>query len=79
MPPVKSAYELANELKVIVQDSSDFEWAEKNRRLVNSGCMLFLQPEWSKAKIVIPEIVEYVKNNPVWRVSLQAHKYMRIP
>ena len=79
MPPVESVYQLANELKVIVQDSSDFEWAEKNRRLVNSDCMLFLQPEWSKAKIVIPEIVEYVKSNQVWRVSLQAHKYMRIP
>jgi organic radical activating enzyme len=79
MPPVNSAYELADELKVIIQDSSDFEWAEKNRQLVNSGCMLFLQPEWSKVKIIIPEIVEYVKCNPVWRVSLQAHKYMRIP
>ena len=79
MPPVKSAYESANELKVIVQDKSDFEWAEQNRRLVRPDCMLFLQPEWSKVNIVIPEIVEYVKCNQVWRVSLQAHKYMRIP
>jgi organic radical activating enzyme len=79
MPPVKSVYQLADELKVIVQDNSDFEWAEQNRRLVNSGCVLFLQPEWSKFQIVIPEIVEYIKRNQAWRVSLQAHKYMRIP
>jgi organic radical activating enzyme len=79
MPPVESNYELADELKVIVHDSSDFEWAEKNRGLVRPDCMLFLQPEWSNVKIIIPEIVEYVKSNPAWRVSLQAHKYMRIP
>jgi organic radical activating enzyme len=79
MPPVKNVYELADELKVIIQDSSDFEWAEKNRQFVKPDCMLFLQPEWSKVNIIIPEIVEYVKCNPVWRVSLQAHKYMRIP
>jgi len=79
MPPVESIYELADELKVIVHDNSDFEWAEKNRQLVRPDCMLFIQPEWSNIKIIIPEIVEYVKCNPVWRVSLQAHKYMRIP
>ena len=79
MPPIKNAYELANELKVIVQDSSDFEWAEQNRRLVKPDCMLFLQPEWSKVNIIIPKIVEYIKCNPVWRISLQAHKYMCIP
>ena len=79
MPPVNSVYELADELKVIIQDSSDFEWAEKNRRLVRPDCILFLQPEWSKVNTIMPEIVEYVKCNPVWRVSLQAHKYMGIP
>ena len=79
MTPVKNIYELAHELKVIIRENSDFEWAEKNRRLVKPDCMLFLQPEWSKFNIIIPEIVEYVKNNPSWRVSLQAHKYMRIP
>ena len=79
VPPAKSIYKLADELKIIVQDISDFEWAEKNRQLVKPDCKLFLQPEWSNVKIIIPEIVEYVKSNPVWRVSIQAHKYMRIP
>jgi 7-carboxy-7-deazaguanine synthase len=79
MPPVGTICETVQELKVIIQYKVDFEWAEKYRLLVNADCKLFLQPEWSRFQIIIPEIIEYVKKNPVWRVSLQAHKYMHIP
>jgi len=79
MPPETMIYEAADELKVIIQEKNDFEWAEKYRRLVRNECRLFLQPEWSRFRSIIPEIVEYVKKNPVWRVSLQSHKYMHIP
>jgi len=78
-PPVNEIYKVADELKVIVQDKKDFEWAEKYKVLVNKACRLYLQPEWSRFQIIIPEIVEYVKRNPEWRVSLQVHKYMHIP
>jgi 7-carboxy-7-deazaguanine synthase len=79
MPPFNDICEVADELKVIIQDKSDFEWAEKYRRMVNSKCRLFLQPEWSRFEIIVPEIVEYIKRSPVWRISLQVHKYMHIP
>lgn len=79
MPPVDEIYKVADELKVIIQETGDFEWAEKNRGLVNRKCRLFLQPEWSRFETIIPEIVEYVKRNPKWRISLQVHKYMHIP
>ena len=79
MPPVNHITNVANELKVIIQDENDFEWAEKFKSMVSSECLLFLQPEWSRFKIIIPLIVEYVKSHPTWRVSLQAHKYMHIP
>ncbi len=79
MPPVGRICDEAHELKVIIQEKNDFEWAEKYRALVSSECKLFLQPEWSRFHLIIPEIVEYVKKNPVWRVSLQSHKYMHIP
>jgi organic radical activating enzyme len=79
MPPVNEISKVADELKVIIQDKSDFKWAEKYRRMVSSKCNLFLQPEWSRFETIIPEIVEYVKRNPIWRISLQAHKYMHIP
>ena len=77
--PDSSVYALANELKVIVYNKSDFKWAEDFAKEVNPGCELFLQPEWSKEKEMLPLIIEYVKANPQWKVSLQIHKYMNIP
>jgi 7-carboxy-7-deazaguanine synthase len=79
MPPVVEICSKADELKVIIQETNDFEWAEKYKGMVNDECRLFLQPEWSSFKSIIPEIVEYIKENPEWRISLQAHKYMHIP
>lgn len=78
-PPHKSIFNPANELKIIVQDESHFSWAENNAKKVNSDCHLFLQPEWSQTKIILPKIVDYVKANPKWKISLQSHKYMKIP
>lgn len=77
--PLPENYTKADELKVIVHNKNDFEWAEKNVELINKNCKLFLQPEWSKAKEMIPLIVDYVMKNPQWNVSLQTHKYMNIP
>jgi organic radical activating enzyme len=79
MPPIDEICKAADELKVIIQDRSDFEWAEKYHGKVSNECKLYLQPEWSIFKTIIPEIVEYIKQNPIWRISLQAHKYMHIP
>lgn len=79
MPPVDDICAVADELKVIIQDSNDFDWAEKYRKMVNLDCRLFLQPEWSRFNDIIPEIVTYIKMNPDWRISLQVHKYMHIP
>jgi 7-carboxy-7-deazaguanine synthase len=79
MPPFDEICRAADELKVIIEDKNDFDWAENYRKLVNSDCRLFLQPEWSRFENIIPEIVGYVKKNPEWRISLQVHKYMHIP
>lgn len=72
-------YPLANELKVIVYNKSDFKWAEDFAKEVKPECELFLQPEWSMEKEMLPLIIEYVKAHPQWKVSLQIHKYMNIP
>ncbi len=77
--PVPEICKLADELKVIIQKKIDFEWAEKIRGKVNQNCRLFLQPEWNNFEKIIPEVVDYVKDNSIWRISLQAHKYMNIP
>ena len=77
--PVQSAYEMANELKVIIYNKHDFIFAEEQAAKVNPNAILFLQPEWSKKEEITSLIVDYVMNNPKWRVSLQTHKYLNIP
>jgi hypothetical protein len=71
--------EKANELKVVVFNKTDFEWAEKWAAQVPSHCRLFLQPEWDKASVVTPLIIDYIKANPKWQLSLQVHKYINVP
>lgn len=78
-PPLEEAFARADELKVIVESEADFEWAESNADKVGAECMLYLQPEWSVSERIMPSIVEYAKSNPRWNISIQSHKFMRIP
>jgi organic radical activating enzyme len=77
--PCDEAYEKANELKVIIYNKSDFKWALEHQVKVNSNCLLYLQPEWSKLDEMTPLIVDFIKENPDWKMSLQSHKYINIP
>ncbi len=77
--PTQTVYDYANELKVIIHNKHDFIFAEEQAEKVNKNAILFLQPEWSKKEEMTPLIVDYVMNNPKWRVSLQTHKYLNIP
>lgn len=77
--PKEEVYAKANELKVIIHNKHDFIFAEEQAEKVNDNAILFLQPEWSKKEEMTPLIVDYVMNNPKWRVSLQTHKYLNIP
>lgn len=77
--PLTRVLDQANELKIIIFNKSDFEWAEKYAQMVQPNCKLYLQPEWEQREKVTPLIVDYCKLNPNWRISLQTHKYMQIP
>lgn len=79
MKPREEFYQVADELKVVVYNKSDFKWAEEHAARVNPDCLLYLQPEWDKSETVLPEIIDYVKDNPQWKISLQTHKFMQIP
>jgi len=70
---------LAHELKVIVFNKSDFAWAEQYAAQTSPSCKLYLQPEWSKANIMTPLIVDYIKDHPRWELSMQLHKYINVP
>jgi organic radical activating enzyme len=78
-PPIPEVVIKANELKVVVFNKSDFEWAEKWAAQVSPGCKLYLQPEWDKAALVTPMIIDYIKAHPQWQLSLQIHKYINVP
>ena len=77
--PLPEILPLANELKIIIFNKSDFDWAEKYAQLVSPSCRLYLQPEWDKSAQMMPMIVEYIKANPKWELSLQIHKFINVP
>ncbi|MFS4467111.1 7-carboxy-7-deazaguanine synthase QueE [Maribacter sp. 2210JD10-5] len=77
--PYGAVYDKAHELKVIVYNKHDLIFAEEQAALTNKNCILYLQPEWSVRDKVTPMIVDYVMQNPKWKISLQTHKYLNIP
>ena len=77
--PNEQSYKIADELKIIVYNKDDFKFADQQAQKVKENCKLFLQPEWSKRELITPMIVDYVMNNPKWKISFQTHKYLKIP
>jgi organic radical activating enzyme len=77
--PLPEVVPFANELKIVVFNKSDFDWAEKYAAMVSPQCKLYLQPEWDKAASITPVIIEYIKQHPQWELSLQIHKYINVP
>lgn len=78
-PPQTSMFKEAHELKVIIASEEDLEWAIANASRVSPQCKLYLQPEWSRREQILPRIIDFSKKNPRWMISIQSHKYMRIP
>lgn len=77
--PLPNTLMHANEIKVVIQEEDDLLWAEENATKAPSNCLLYLQPEWSKANKIMPLLTNYVMQHPKWRISIQTHKYMGIP
>jgi organic radical activating enzyme len=77
--PLPEIVPLAHELKVVVFNKHDFEWAESFAKQVSPTCKLYLQPEWDKKELVTPLIIDYIKTHPQWQLSLQIHKYINVP
>lgn len=77
--PLPENLPLANELKVVVFNKSDFQWAEQHAAQTGGQCRLYLQPEWDKRDTMTPQIIDYIQAHPQWQLSLQTHKYLNIP
>lgn len=77
--PLPEVITAANELKVVIFNKSDFDWAEKYAAQVQPGCKLYLQPEWDKQAEMLPLLIDYIKAHPQWELSIQSHKYINVP
>lgn len=76
--PIEENYAIAQELKMIIFNKHDFQWAEELRQKVSPNCKLYLQAEWDKREEMLPLMVEYVKQHTNWNISLQTHKFLDI-
>ncbi|MCP9292659.1 7-carboxy-7-deazaguanine synthase QueE [Gracilimonas sediminicola] len=76
--PTEEVFAYVDELKVVVLTNKDLKWAEENAEKCPAGTRLLLQPEWETPKS-IDLIVDYVKENPEWGISLQTHKFLKVP
>ncbi|MPN12004.1 hypothetical protein SDC9_159314 [bioreactor metagenome] len=54
-------------------------FAEELAARVGTGCIVQLQPEWSVRDKMLPFLVRYITEHPEWRLSVQTHKYIKIP
>lgn len=77
--PLASAYAKADELKIIVFNKHDFDWAREHQALVPAKSALYLQTEWEKRDSNYNLIIDFIKANPAWHLSIQTHKYLEIP
>lgn len=75
--PLDEIYPHVDELKVVVLKNKDLEWAEENAAKCPDDTELLLQPEWDTPSSM-DLIVDYVKNNPKWGISLQTHKFLGV-
>ncbi len=77
--PLAESIKAADELKVVVFNKSDFDWANSFVNDLAADCKKYLQPEWEKSDAMTPLVIEYIKQNPSWELSAQLHKYIQVP
>ena len=90
-PPKNYFLENCNEIKIIINDKKDLEFATAIRKEIMKRFQIsaaedslkkrekiyFLQPAWENEK-GLSLAIDYVKNNPAWKLSIQTHKYLKI-
>ncbi len=72
-------FHAASELKVIISSTDDFQFAEEMAAKTAPGCIRQMQPEWSARHNILPDLIRYIQEHPAWRLSVQTHKYIKIP
>lgn len=78
LAPLPEVYEAAHELKAVISQAADLDWALDQASRVSPSCRLSVQPNWENHRQVEPLLVDFVLRHPRWRLSLQTHKYLDI-
>ena len=90
-PPKNYFLEHCDEIKIIINDEKDLEFAKEIRKEILKRFQIssvadnfnkrekiyFLQPAWENEK-GLSLAIDFVKNNPAWNLSIQTHKYLKI-
>ena len=90
-PPKKYFLEHCNEVKIIINDKKDIEFAAEIKKAIFKKFQIsdhenifnkknkryYLQPAWNNEN-GLSLAIDFVKNNPDWNLSLQTHKYLKI-
>ncbi len=71
-------FQRTSEWKYVVDSSFDFSILERHQN-APENTFLSLSPEYGDMQNNVNEIMEYIKKNPRWRLSLQTHKWINIP
>ena len=74
--PLPEIYKKTNELKCIIYNQSDFNFAIEESKKVSESCLLYLQPEWGKKTQMLDNIINFIKKHPRFKLSVQKHKYL---
>ncbi|MDJ1184509.1 7-carboxy-7-deazaguanine synthase QueE [Roseofilum sp. BLCC_M143] len=75
--PHPSIRDRADELKVVIANAEDLQWAQDQASLVKESAIKFLQPEWNSPEAT-DLVFEFVLAHPDWRISLQTHKFLGV-
>jgi len=76
--PLDEYYAKSHELKVIINHMSDIAWAQDHANKMSAQTSFYMQPEWEKREVMQEHILDYIRRNTQWRISVQTHKYLGV-
>jgi organic radical activating enzyme len=76
--PLSDYYLKSNELKIIIAHRNDFRWALEHGSKMHKDAFLYIQPEWDSKELLESDCIQFIKDHPNWKLSLQTHKYLNI-
>jgi organic radical activating enzyme len=76
--PLDEYYSKSHELKVIINHLSDILWSQEHADKMSTRTSLYMQPEWEKREVMQGHILDYIRRNTQWRISVQTHKYLGV-